>query len=204
MVPSIVQSCDSLLIVMALESESARVFEDAGLAVAYCGVGKINAALALTAALAGYHADGAPMPTVANFGSAGSRRLPSGTLVECHEFVQRDMDARGLGFALGETPFDTAPARLTFARAFLQLPTALCGSGDSFATGAVELECDVLDMEAYALAKVCRKFDARFVCAKFVTDGADHAAVSDWRANVHKAARQFFELYEQLRACQNG
>ncbi len=37
-----------ILIVMALEAESDGVFEAAGIPVLYCGVGKINAAIALT------------------------------------------------------------------------------------------------------------------------------------------------------------
>jgi adenosylhomocysteine nucleosidase len=59
--------------------------------------------------------------------------------------------------------------------------------------GAVE--CDVVDMEAYALAKACRLERAPFACAKYVTDGADHAAADHWRDNVHKAAEAFLDLY---------
>jgi adenosylhomocysteine nucleosidase len=78
------------------------------------------------------------------------------------------------------------------------LPSAVCGSGDSFATGDVEVDCAVLDMEAYALAKVCWREKARFACAKYVTDGADGAAAEDWRRNVHKAAEEFLQLFRSL------
>jgi adenosylhomocysteine nucleosidase len=74
------------------------------------------------------------------------------------------------------------------------LPAAVCGSGDSFATAGIDMPCAVVDMEAYALAKVCRCEKARFACAKYVTDGADHAAADDWRRNVHKAAEEFLRL----------
>ena len=74
------------------------------------------------------------MPLVLNFGSAGSRVHDTGALLACHEFVQRDMDVRGLGFPLGVTPFDAAPPRLSFEPRFPQLTAAVCGSGDSFAT----------------------------------------------------------------------
>jgi adenosylhomocysteine nucleosidase len=53
-------------------------------------------------------------------------------------------------------------------------------------------------MEAYALAKVCWKEQAQFGCAKYVTDGADHAAANDWQRNVHKAADEFLRLYRDL------
>ena len=120
-------------VVMALPAESAGVFEAAAVPVLYCGVGKVNAAIALTRELRRYVHAGRPPPLVLNFGSAGSRVHVTGTLLACHEFVQRDMDASGLGFALGVTPFDDAPPRLSFEPRFAGLPAAICGSGDSFA-----------------------------------------------------------------------
>lgn len=188
-----------ILVVMALAAESDGVFEAAGIPVLYCGVGKVNAAVALTRELRGYVHAGHRLPLVLNFGSAGSRVHSTGALVSCHEFVQRDMDVSGLGFALGVTPFDDAPAMLAFERHFGYLPSAVCGSGDSFAMSACAVECAVVDMEAYALAKVCWLEGAPFACVKYVTDGADHAAADHWRDNVHKAAEEFLRLYVGVR-----
>ena len=185
------------LVVMALRAESAGVFEAAAVPVLFCGVGKVNAAMAITRELARYEHRGQQMPLVVNFGSVGSRRHPSGTLLACHEFIQRDMDVRALGFALGETPYDEVPSLLSFPPVF-SLPAAVCGSGDSFATGDIEADCALLDMEAYALAKVCLRENAMFACAKYVTDGADGAAADDWRRNVHKAAEEFLRLFRSL------
>ena len=186
------------LVVMALRVESSGIFEAAGVPVLYCGVGKVNAAIALTKELSRYAHQGQEMPLVVNFGSAGSRSFASGTLVACQEFVQRDMDVSGLGFALGVTPYDEAPASLLFDPVFTHLPSAVCGSGDSFAMVDIEVDCAVIDMEAYALAKVCWHENARFACAKYVTDGADHAAADDWQRNVHMAAEQFLQLFRGL------
>jgi adenosylhomocysteine nucleosidase len=186
------------LVVMALPVESSGVFEAAGVPVLYCGVGKVNAAIALTKELSRYAQQGQEMPLVVNFGSAGSRCFATGTLVACQEFVQRDMDVSGLGFALGVTPYDEAPPSLLFDPVFTHLPFAVCGSGDSFAMVDIEVECAVIDMEAYALAKVCWHEDARFACVKYVTDGADPAAAGDWRQNVHLAAEQFLQLFRGL------
>jgi adenosylhomocysteine nucleosidase len=186
------------LLVIALRAESAGVFEAAGEPVLYCGVGKVNAAIALTRELTRYALRARDPPLVVNFGSAGSRVIAAGTLVGCHEFVQRDMDVRGLGYAVGVTPYDDAPSRLIFDPVFTHLPAAVCGSGDSFATAGVEVDCGVVDMEAYALAKVCWNEKARFACAKYVTDGADHTAATDWQRNVHKAAEEFLSLYRSF------
>jgi adenosylhomocysteine nucleosidase len=185
----------SALVVVALRAESAGVFEAAGIPVLYCGVGKVNAAIALTRELTRYAQQGQAMPLVLNFGSAGSRRHPTGTLVACHEFVQRDMDVSGLGFALGVTPYDEAPPALRFDPVFKHLPSAVCGSGDSFATTVTDMDCEVVDMEAYALAKVCWHEKAQFACVKYVSDGADHTAADDWQQNLHKAADEFLRLY---------
>jgi adenosylhomocysteine nucleosidase len=182
------------LVVMALPVESDGVFEAAQVSVLFCGVGKVNAAICLTRELARYAWSEQPMPLVVNFGSCGSRCHPRGALLGCHEFVQRDMDVSGLGFELGVTPYEEAPARLTFEPVFTALPAAVCGSGDSFAMRETLVECEVLDMEAYALAKVCYEEGAGFACAKYVTDGADGAAPEDWRTNVHKAAESFLSL----------
>jgi adenosylhomocysteine nucleosidase len=187
------------VVVVALPAESAGVFEAAGIPVLYCGIGKVNAAIALARELTRYALRGQAMPLVLNFGSAGSRHHAAGTLVGCHEFVQRDMDVRGLGFALGVTPYDEAPSCLRFEPIFTHLPAAVCGSGDSFATTVSDVECAVVDMEAYALAKVCWYEKASFACVKYVSDGADHTAADDWQRNQHKAADEFLRLYLGVR-----
>ena len=105
---------------------------------------------------------------------------------------------RALVLALGVTPFDDAPPLLRFDPVFTHLPAAMCGSGDSFATVAVGMDCDVIDMEAYALAKVCWRNEAPFACAKYVSDGADHTAADDWQRNQHRAADDFLNLYRGL------
>jgi adenosylhomocysteine nucleosidase len=186
------------LVVMALPAESDGVFEAAAVPVVYCGVGKVNAAIALTRELCRYRQAGEPLPLVMNFGTAGSRVHAAGALVACHQFVQRDMDVRGLGFALGVTPFDAAPPALSFAPVFTALAAAICGSGDSFATAEIDAGCAVVDMEAYALAKACWLEGAPFACAKYVSDGADHTAAADWQNNVHKAAGEFLNLYRSV------
>jgi adenosylhomocysteine nucleosidase len=108
------------------------------------------------------------------------------------------MDVRSLGFALAETPFERIPRTLEFDAVFRELPEGLCGTADRFETGETEVPCDVVDMEAYAFAKVCFLEGAKFACAKYVTDGADHAAATDWESNLPRAASEFLRLYREL------
>ena len=113
-------------------------------------------------------------------------------------FVQRDMDVSGLGFAVGTTPFEEVPAVLEFPVMFPELSDGICGTGDRFETGKPLVECDVIDMEAYALAKVCHLEGAEFGAVKFVTDGADGDAGVDWHANLPRAAHAFAEHHAKL------
>jgi adenosylhomocysteine nucleosidase len=186
------------LVVMALAQEGGALFESAGVPVLYTGIGKINATYHLTLKLAEYRAQRTPLPLVVNFGTAGSAQFERGQLVSCSRFVQRDMDASPLGFEPGATPFDTAPKVLSFPSLATHLPEAVCGTGDSFATSHVETHFSVVDMEAYALAKVCWLQGARFGAIKFISDGADDGAANDWQASVGHAAEHFLELYRQL------
>ena len=188
-----------LLVVMALREESQGEFERAGVPVLYTGVGKVNAAHALTRRLTELRAAGAAMAHVVNFGTAGSNVHPTGTLLCCRAFEQRDMDVTPLGFARGVTPYDESPALIEHGVVIDGLPVGVCSTADSFETGGHTVAADVMDMEAYALAKVCWLEQVKFSSVKYVTDGADHAAAADWRANMARAAVEFVRVYRRLR-----
>lgn len=171
------------LIVMALEVESGGQLETLGWPVAYVGVGKLNAAYGLMKALATHTPS-----LVINAGSAGSPSYQTGETVAAHRFVQRDMDATGLGFVHGETPFDALETMLVHPPVFTSLSDGVCGSGDSFLQGPPPMPCEIIDMEAYAFARICALESVPFACLKYITDGADHAAHDDWNVNVKRAA----------------
>jgi adenosylhomocysteine nucleosidase len=185
------------LIVMALPQESRGLLEAAGAQLLYTGVGKVNAAATLARRLAEMRVTGDPQPLVINMGTAGSRGIAPHTLVACNRFAQRDMDVGGLGFAPGWTPFDETPAVIEFPTEFAGLPQVSCSTADSFATHLHEVSGDVVDMEAFALAKVCLMEKTRFACVKYVTDGADSDSAAHWEAALDAAARAFAGVYQQ-------
>jgi adenosylhomocysteine nucleosidase len=185
-----------LLVVMALEVEAQGRLEDAPLL--FTGVGKVNAAHRLTRRLADERAQGRA-PVVVNFGTAGSRRFRTGALVACRRFVQRDMDVTSLGFLAHQTPFEDVPLELEFPEMFPHLEHGVCGSGDRFEAVEAAPSWDLVDMEAYALAKVCFLERVPFACVKYVTDGADSSAAIDWQANLPRAANAFAQLFLELR-----
>lgn len=191
-------NASNFLIVFAMKEEAQGLFEAEGIEVLYTGLGKVNAALRLMRELKAREARGLETHAVLNFGTAGSSCFKTHELVECTRFVQRDMDVSALGFAPGTTPFDEHPPMLTFTKRLPGLPDGVCGTGDSFETGTPRVACEVVDMEAYALAKVCHAEAVPFVSVKYITDGADDTAHKDWAANLPKAAVRFMDAYREI------
>ena len=182
-----------ILIVCALKIETQEQLEDWN--ILYTGVGKVNATYELTSHF-GKYGSHIPYDLVINYGTAGSRKIKKKTLVDCTKFIQRDMDVTGLGFMRGETPFEMDPP-IT-----IQSPTdvfnpigrnATCGSGDTFVEDRTQYYGEVVDMEAYALAKVCYLRDVPFISFKYITDGADEQAHEDWEKNLFDGIVSFKE-----------
>ena len=148
------------------------------------GLGKVNAALQATKLILEHQPS-----LVVNFGTAGSvSDVYTHGLVECTGFVQRDMDCSPLGFAMYATPFEDG-------HYMIGIPGIICGTGDSFLAAAGELPeagVDIVDMEAYAIAKVCRDLDVPFRCFKYISDRADENAGDDWSTFEHARAEQLF------------
>ena len=105
-----------------------------------------------------------------------------------------------MGLAPGVTPFDETPPIIEFPSVFPQLPQVLCSTADSFATHRHEIAGDVVDMEAFALARVCLAENAKFACVKYITDGADSDSATHWEAALDNAAQAFLTLYKTLPA----
>jgi len=192
------RASSSILVVMALEAEAQGRLQSEGADVLFTGVGKVNASYRLTRRLLELAAAG-ERPLVVNFGTAGSRHFATGAVVSCHRFVQRDMDVTGLGFAHGQTPFEDVPRMLASERRLEHLPAGICASGDNFETRHHDSEFQVVDMEAYALAKVCLLEGVPFVCVKYISDGADEHAGVTWESALPHAAAAFVDVYRTLR-----
>jgi len=192
---------EDILIVCALEQEVngelADVLPDTR-QIIYTGVGKVNATGQLTERLHRSHLHYLPeMPKlVINYGTAGSRKLPIGELVDCTKFTQRDMDVTGLGFMKGQTPFEKeVPMVLDYDHVrFNPIGKKLwCGTGDNFVQTDKDIYSDVYDMEAYALAKVCFVYNVDFISFKYITDNANEHSAGDWEQNCSDGITEFKE-----------
>ena len=183
---------NNILVVMAMPEEGGHHFEDAGIAIEYLGLGKVNAAYKLTKALIKHQPD-----LVVNFGTAGSKKFKRGEMVAAHTFIQRDMDVSPLGFAPGVTPFENTPSIIVHTPMFAELPQGSCGTGDSFETDHSQDKGDVVDMEAYALAKICYLEKIKFGCVKFISDGADDKASEHWEESLKNVPAHFLEIFKK-------
>ena len=146
----------------------------------HIGVGKINATYN-TLKLIHIHNP----KIIINYGSAGAINSKLNGIVECTKFYQRDMDVRDLDFKLGETPFDEIKEIINSENGYS------CGTGDSFVNQKIDMQVDVVDMEAYAIAKVCKLENVEFKCFKYISDNANENSSKDWNQNLKLGANAF-------------
>ena len=155
--------------------------------LSFSGVGKINAALH-TAIIIRVHKP----KLIINYGTGASKHF-WGKLVDCNKFIQGDMNVEELGFQKGVTPYeDDIPMMMDFSQSDIINPLTYgltCYTADKFRTPS-QYE-DVIDMEAYAIAKVCYLHNVDFISYKYITDDG---SADDWISNCHKGTEQFKEV----------
>lgn len=146
------------------------------------GVGKVNATLSLASALS----KTVGIQSVINYGTAGGDETTKNKLFGVDYFVERDMDCQPLGCEKYVTYGEDSDRVYTSNS---DDTTVVCGTGDSFSvpTGDYQL----VDMEGYALAKVCWNFSMPFYSYKFVTDGGDP---QEWEDNKHQGVADFLNI----------
>ena len=175
-----------VLILVAVEEELSSK-DLPSFQIHYTGVGKINAVIKTLEIIKTYS------PTqIINYGTAGSLNKKLKGLVEVTKFFQRDMDASPLGFKIGQTPFDDIQ-EIEFGTGGYS-----CGTGDSFVTHTPKLKTDLVDMEAYAIAKICYLNDIKFRCFKYISDNADGDANADWVKNISIGKKLFIKKMRDL------
>lgn len=171
-----------ILYVFALEEEAGTEFQFEN--VLFTGIGGINAAYALTKKIGELDEDiFTNIDLVLNLGTAGGKYHSQGTIVNPTIFKHLHS---------GTTNNETYKGKQLFK--YFGCPTT-CYSSDEFVTDAKN---HVVDMEAYALAKVCHNEGIPFACLKYITDNSDQTALSDWEANLPKAAKALREAVNSL------
>lgn len=172
------------------------------LAIATCGLGKVNAALC-AGALAG---DADVLLMTGTCGSLGA--APGAYWIA--EALQHDYGANQPGlfrrYRAGEWPIGEAGEAHFSAMADpgLGLPHARIASGDSFvacpdaAADLAGLGATLVDMEVGAVAQVAARLGKPWGAIKAVTDEANDDSAGDFHANLVRAARVAGQEVERL------
>ena len=174
------------LILIALESEAPKMKEWEN--VFFTGVGKVNAAIRASALIQEHRPS-----RVWNFGTAGGINSDCKQLVEVSNFVQRDMRCCELGFEIGLTPFEDVRT-ISFDD-----PNEgyTCSTGDNFVDNPnLEIPADIVDMEAYAIAKACQYHGVEFKCFKYISDSADENANKEWHETVANGEPHYINVWD--------
>ena len=145
--------------------------------IIYCGVGKINATIAACDAYKqGYN-------EIINIGSCGSLKHEPGTIIKVGSVFQ-DIDIRPLceyGYTFNELNKDIiiSESKMTCFTTdyFIDL-----SNSNKYSDEYLEMihECDIFDMECFAIAKVCEIYGMKFTSYKWVSDNGDGSA---WEEN---------------------
>ena len=160
-----------LLILCALEEEFSKEGNRYADNIFYTGVGKINSCITTLELIKEKNPS-----LIVNVGTVGACRDDIEGIIECGVFKDRD-DTSEFN---SENIIYTDNNLLTIS------------TGDNFISHKVE-GCDVVDMEAYAIAKVCKRYNVDFKCYKYVSDNADENAGDKWKENINKGCLAFVE-----------
>lgn len=169
----------------------------------FTGVGPIEAAIAITHALAQLQAASALPNLLVSLGSAGSRRRPLGSVHQISRVSWRDMDASALGFERGVTPFADHPRWLDLPTT-LDLPTATLSTGANVVSGDVyaAIDADLVDMETFAVARAAARFGVPVLGLRGVSDGpGELAGLEGWTALLAHLDERLAEAVDQLAGC---
>jgi adenosylhomocysteine nucleosidase len=152
------------------------------------GVGPVEAAVALTQALASLKASGTLPKLVVCLGSAGSANLEQTEVYQASSISYRDMDASPLGFTRGATPFLDLPVTVDLPLKIPGVKQARLSTGANIVSGVTyaTIDADMVDMETFAILRACMAFGIPLIGLRGISDGkAELKHVSDWTEYLH-------------------
>lgn len=152
------------------------------------GIGPVEGAVALTAALARLEARGEAPDLILSLGSCGSRVLDHAAVYQASSVAYRDMDASALGFEKGVTPLLNKPAVLPLSCPIPGVPSARLSTGGNVVSGAAydAIDAEMVDMETWALVRAAQTFGLPLVALRGVSDGkAELTGLHDWTSTLH-------------------
>lgn len=171
------------------------------------GVGPVEAAVALTRALAGLSVEGRLPDLVVSLGSAGSARLEQTEVYQAVSVSYRDMDASPLGFEKGATPFLDLPVVVPLPLRIDGVPEASLSTGANIVSGAAYagIAADMVDMETFAVLRACQAFGVALIALRGISDGkAELRHVGDWTEYLGVIDGKLAAVVDRLEAAVAG
>ena len=192
----------SILFVMAAEAEYGEHLRQRFTPL-ITGVGPVEAAVELAAALGRLkHEDMLP-DLVVSLGSAGSAKLPQTEVYQASSVSYRDMDASPLGFEKGITPFLDLPGVVELTIQVPGIASASLSTGANIVSGAAyeAIDADMVDMESFAVLRACMTFEVPMIGLRGISDGAKELAhVDDWTQYLHIVDEKLAEAVDRIEA----
>ncbi|MFB7143919.1 5'-methylthioadenosine/S-adenosylhomocysteine nucleosidase [Agrobacterium deltaense] len=177
----------SVLFVMAASPEYGPHLQ-ARIAPLMTGIGPVEAAIAVTAVLAGLDAADYLPDLVVSLGSAGSRTLEQTGIYQAISVSYRDMDASAFGFEKGCTPLLDLPAEVALPFRIPEIAEARLSTGANVVSGEAYglIDADMVEMETFAVLRACQRFGVPLVSLRGISDGkVDVNHVDDWTEYLH-------------------
>jgi adenosylhomocysteine nucleosidase len=165
------------------------------------GVGPVEAAVELTAALASLVNQGSRPDLIVSLGSAGSRILEQTGIYQAISVSYRDMDASPLGFPKGATPFLDLPAVVPLPLRIPGIAEATLSTGANIVTGAAydAIDADMVDMETFAILRAAQKFGIPLIALRGISDGAAELHhVNDWTEYLQVIDEKLAQAVDRL------
>ena len=166
------------------------------------GVGPVEAAVSLTAALSDLNGQARLPHLVVSLGSAGSRTLEQADVYQAVSVSYRDMDASAFGFERGRTPFLDLPAEVPLPFIIPQIPTARVSTGANVVSGSAyeAIDADLVEMETFAVLRACQRFGVPLIGLRGISDGkADVHHIGDWTEYLHVIDERLAEAVDRLK-----
>ena len=192
----------TVLTVMAAPAEYGAALQ-ARIQPLMTGIGPVEGAVGLTAALARLEAGNGVPDLIVSLGSCGSPTLEHAATYQVSSVSYRDMDCSPLGFEKGVTPLLDLPAVLSLPCPIPGLPTARLSTGANVISGAVyqTIDADMVDMETWALVRAAQTFGVPLVALRGVSDGrAELKALEDWTSTLVHVDQTLADALDKLAA----
>ena len=152
------------------------------------GVGKVQSAINAMRLIQHHLPD-----RVVSMGTAGGITLGHG-IWRANRLVQHDVDHRPLGLPPGHTLGDPHPIIELGGQGYT------CGSGDLFVTNpkGLRMLIDMVEMEAYSIARAAMLHGIDVEVWKYISDGANDSGAEEWTASVSAGEALYLQTLESI------